>query len=139
MSFADEVREELVQLVPKRPCCRKALVHGLLLGAAVDEQKQICVRFGNEAGASLASQMIRTVYGKEPLEQRSGAYGHRYWDLSFSAPSFYKLCRQLEGGALSLSLLCSTPIARGVARPSCGGAFWRWGRSTILIRPFTWS
>ena len=120
MSFADEVREELVQLVPKRPCCRKALVHGLLLGAAVDEQKQICVRFGNEAGASLASQMIRTVYGKEPLEQRSGACGHRYWDLSFSAPSFYKLCRQLEGGVLSLSSLlhsdcegCRSAFLRG--------------------------
>ncbi|MBQ8431766.1 MAG: DNA-binding protein WhiA [Clostridia bacterium] len=121
MSFADAVRTELSQITLKRPCCRKALTYGLLLGATVDGQKQIRARYGNEISATLATQMIHAIYGKEPLEQRSGACGHRYWDLSFSAPSFYKTLRWLEGGTLSLVSLvdldcegCRSAFLRGL-------------------------
>ncbi len=103
MSFADALREELVQIVVKKPCCRRSLTLGLLWGAEINEQKQISVRYRQEVSACLAAQMIRTSYGKAPAEQISGKCGHTYWDLSFSAPSFFKLFKQLESGAISLS------------------------------------
>ena len=63
MSFADRLREELVQITVKKPCCRKALTFGLLSIAEIDEHKQICLRYRQEVSAKLAAQMIRSLYG----------------------------------------------------------------------------
>ena len=119
MSFADAVREELSQLLPKKPCCRKALAMGLLFGATVDEKKQIRVRYAYQSTALLAEQLITALYSKAPETAVTGACGHRFWDLCFSAPSLYKLHRQLESGDASvdatLNLSCE----------SCRSAFLR--------------
>ncbi|MBQ8441614.1 MAG: DNA-binding protein WhiA [Clostridia bacterium] len=119
MSFADRLREELAQIAVKKPCCRKALTLGLLSIAEIDEHKQICLRYRQEVSAKLAAQMIRSLYGKDPDEKLSGACGHIYWDLSFSAPSFFKTFKQLESGAIPLSELVD-PACEG-----CRSAFLR--------------
>ena len=96
MSFADEVREELCELPIKKTCCQKALTAGLLLSAHEDEGKMVKVRYKNEMVATLASAMIRRQYGKAPESEMRGACGHRFYDLSFSSPSFHKLYMQLR-------------------------------------------
>ena len=121
MSFADSVREELALLIPKKPCCRKALAMGLLFYNAFDEKKQIMVRYTNQTTASLAEQLIASLYSKAPDTRLSGACGHRYRDLSFSAPSLYKLHKQLMGGEKGLDAVldlscesCRSAFLRGV-------------------------
>ena len=103
MSFADALREELAQIAVKKPCCRRSLTAALLWGAEIDETKTARVICKQEVTATLTAQMIRASYGKAPEEKSYGKCGHRFWELSFSAPSFYKSYKQIEGGDLPLS------------------------------------
>lgn len=98
MSFADEVREELCELPLKKPCCQKALTEGLLLSARVGEKKEMLVCYKHEMVATLASAMIRKHYGKTPESEMRGACGHRYYDLSFASPAFYKTYSAMRAG-----------------------------------------
>ena len=91
MSFADLVREELCELPIKHPCCRHALMAGLLLCAFENDEKQIAVRYRREVVATFASSMIRQQYGKAPDSMMSGRCGHRYYDLFFTSPACRKL------------------------------------------------
>ena len=110
MSFADEVREELCELPIKKPCCRRALSAGLLLCAKEGEHKQMLVRYRQEPVATLASALLHQQYGSVPESEMSGACGHRYYDLRFSAPSARKLLWRLRAEDASaeevLSLSC---------------------------------
>ena len=101
MSFADSLREELAQIEVKKPCCRRALMLGLLSVAGVENGKELLARYRQETSASLAFRMIRGQFGKEPFLTLTGACGHRYWDLRFTAPSAYKTYRQITSGQLT--------------------------------------
>ena len=121
MSFADEVREELGKLQTKKPCCRRALTAGLLIGANIEDRKLTTVRYRNEVASTLACEMIRALYAKEPALLRSGKCGHTYFDLSFSSPALSKLLWQLsQPDADAESLLhfscdaCRSSYLRGV-------------------------
>lgn len=90
MSFAEEVREELCDLSVKKPCCKRALTAGLLIGARSRSDKQIKVRYRCEAVATLASAMIRAQFGRTADSEMTGACGHRYYDLTFESGSAKK-------------------------------------------------
>ena len=97
MSFADRVRAELSEIVIKHPCCRRALLEGLLLGASFDaEAKCVRVRYGQEACASLALDLLSKQFGKQPELQKTGKCGHFYWELSMSSPACAKLIRSMD-------------------------------------------
>ncbi len=120
MSFADEVREELCLFVPKKPCCRRALTAGLLIGATTTPS-HLTVRYKSETVAKLAVDTIAQQYAKTPDVSRSGACGHFYYDLSVSSPALSKLIWQLsqEGADLSQILhfscdACRASYLRGV-------------------------
>lgn len=121
MSFADALREELAEIAVKKPCCRRSLTLGLLWGAEIDEAKIAHVIYKQSVTAALSAQMIRASYGKAPMERSFGKCGHRFWELSFSAPSFYKLYKQLESNSVQLSELvdhscegCRSAFLRGL-------------------------
>ena len=63
MSFADEVRDELYEGIPKKPCCRRALAAGLLLGAEA-EDKTVTARFPSEACTDYAEEVFRAQFGR---------------------------------------------------------------------------
>lgn len=121
MSFADAVRVELAQLNLKKPCCRRMLGAGLLLGAESLAGKQIALRLKHEEVASLAIPLLGSLYGNTPSVLQTGACGHRFWDLSFSSPSATKLVRSLQDeekdpNALWTSMCdgCLSTFLRGV-------------------------
>ncbi len=126
MSYADLLREELVEVQIKKPCCRAALTAGLLLCAAAREKSGVFVRYRNEPTATLASAMIRERYAKSADSEMTGACGHRYYDLSFSSPAAHKLVMQMqsEGGTPERLLhfscdTCASSFLRG-AFLACG-------------------
>lgn len=123
MSFADEVREELCELPIKKPCCRKALTAGLLMGAKEGSNKQITVRYRCEEVATLASAMIRQQYGKAPDSEMTGKCGHRYYDLFFTSPAVHKLLGQLASPETD---------AQTVLRFSCDGCHAAYLRGVFL-------
>ena len=94
-SYADSVREELLEVSVKRPCCKKALVCGLLLTAEA-EDKRITVSYPHAATAELAAGEVRRQFGKLPEAETLSAYGHTKWSLCFSSPGAAKLLSGLE-------------------------------------------
>lgn len=117
MSFAEQVRLELSTIAIKKPCCRRALVAGLLLGAERESGKELSLRLGSAAMAEASSEWIRGQFGKTPSVTVTGACGHRYWDLSFLSPAAAKLAQSLQES-----------VAEDVLRLSCeqcGGSFLR--------------
>ena len=101
MSFADQVREELVQLMPKKPCCRKSFACGLLINACFDEKKNATVRQKYAESAEVCAEVIRDRYGKASEVRSFGVSGHRFWDLTFFAPSFFKQQMKIASGEFS--------------------------------------
>ena len=63
MSFADEVRAELYAIPVKKPCCRRALAAGLLLGAAADETG-VTARYPSGAAADYAADALHAFFGR---------------------------------------------------------------------------
>ena len=102
MSFADEVREELCLFVPKKPCCRRALSAGLLIGANTTPSL-LTVRYKSEPVAHLTVDTVAQQYAKTPDVVRSGACGRFYYDLSVASPALSKLIWQLSQKDAALS------------------------------------
>ncbi len=96
MSFADQVRQELSAVVTKHNCCRRALTEGLLLGASLCEDGSVFARFGHEATAELATELLSKQYAKQPTVTKWGKCGHIYWDVSLSVPACRRLVRAMD-------------------------------------------
>ena len=89
MSFADEVRDELYEGIPKKPCCRRALAAGLLLGAEA-EDKTVTARFPSEACTDYAEEVFRAQFGRGvPFARQPLPRGSRL--AVFSSPAAVKL------------------------------------------------
>lgn len=89
MSFADEIRAELFGLPVKKPCCRRALAAGLLLGA-VAEGGTVHARFPSAAVADYAGEILRVQFGRG-LQLTSVPLSRGARMLSFSSPAALKL------------------------------------------------
>ncbi len=96
MSFADRIREELLQLPMKKNCCRRAFALGLLLSASLGEGKIFTLTCKYAALEETAFETIRQSYGNPPALSVRGRSGHRYWDFSFRSPAFLKLYYRLR-------------------------------------------
>lgn len=105
-SYADSVREELLEVPVKRPCCRRALVGGLLLDASRSD-KLITVTYKQEQTAAFAAGELRRRFGKMPETERVSAYGRTRWILRFASPASEKLLKQLDCGALDEDVISS--------------------------------
>ncbi len=100
MSYADQIREELLSLPLKRPCCKRALTFGLLSGAKIAED-ELSVAFKNAEVSAYAAECIRRQFGKTPSLTSRAAYGKRWTELSFVSPAAKKFfCRVNESEAL---------------------------------------
>ena len=96
-SYADFVREELLEMPTKRPCCKKALACGLLLTATA-ENGEIAVVYRHVTTAEFAAKELRRQFGKIPRTEVCSSYGHVKYLLSFTSPAAEKLLREMDGG-----------------------------------------
>ena len=122
-SYADSVREELLALEIKRPCCKKALASGLLLTAEQGD-KCISVVCKSEAVAGFTAEEIRRRFGKEPERTNASAYGHVKWILTFFSPAARKLLAEMnsceaESWSVGTCEGCRSAFLRG-AFLACG-------------------
>ena len=116
-SYADSVREELLEITVKRPCCKKALVGGLLLTATMEGERSTVV-FRSEAIAELAAREFRRQFGKHPTVEKRAAYGHTKWEIRLPATGVAKLLKEQEP-SLHDCEGCRSAFLRG-AFLSCG-------------------
>lgn len=94
MSFADEVRAELYEIPVKKPCCRRALAAGLLLGAAPDG-KDVTVRYPSGAVADYAAEALHAFLGRA-VAMETAVLPHGARALRFSSPAAAKLLTLMQ-------------------------------------------
>ena len=83
MSYADRIREELIALPAKRPCCRRALAYGLLTGVCAEEGQALS--FPTEALATFAAQALQRQFGKKNTVEKATVNRHVSYGFSVCA------------------------------------------------------
>lgn len=95
ISFADGVRDELVTVPLKKPCCRRALCEGLLLGATEGEGETVHARFPSGEIAGYAEGIFRGQFGKAlTVTRQNGMRGA--CELVFVSPTAHKLLHAMR-------------------------------------------
>ena len=118
MSFAEELRAELIALPYKKPCCRLAATAGLLFSASFSGKREVALRLKSEPVAEYAVSLLSGQYGQNITTVESGKCGHRYFDLTVSSPACAKRLQSL--------------LSNGVEHYSCDGCKGAFLRSVFL-------
>ena len=95
MSFAENVKNELVTRREKLTCCRKAFVFGLFINSDAENPS---VETENEALKDEIRTLIKEQFGKEPSVSVQRRVGHIRYILSVRAPSCSAVLSRIESG-----------------------------------------
>ena len=117
MSYVTAVREALTDLPVKTPCCRKALIVGMMAvrGAADGETVTLVL---NGAVLPLAQNLVKSCFGRAATVQKK-RFGRGLSELSFSSRSAAELLREMDEKPLKDLLQkscpsCLTMLLRGI-------------------------
>ncbi len=120
MSFADTVCEELAELTPKKPCCRRALAAGFLAASASRVPGGVSLLLRRESSVKAAVDALRKAFAKEPECLSESHYGHPRFRLSLSSPAAAKLTAALQAEEADPDAILHTDACEG-----CRSAFLR--------------
>ena len=95
MSFSENVKEELLGELPKKTCCRKAFIFGLLINSLPNEDGSITFESEQECVWNAAETVFREQFGKEPKISERSRMGHRRIGISISSRSAAELLLRL--------------------------------------------
>ncbi len=96
MSFSENVKEELLRELPKKTCCRKAFIFGLLINSVPTEDGSIIFESEQECVWNGAIAVFHEQFGKEPNVSEKSRMGHRRVCVSFASKSVSACLSQLE-------------------------------------------
>lgn len=63
MSFSEETKIELLDTLPKSPCCRKALTYGIFCGSDISDRDNITFEADSNFPVDFASKLAAEVFG----------------------------------------------------------------------------
>lgn len=96
MSFAEQVKRELISLPVKMNCCRKALLFGLLYNSQTADDGRMRVSLSLEESASLARELLGDMAN---VTVKEGFYaGRRIWEIEFASKSFGTFVSKISHG-----------------------------------------
>ncbi|MBQ4327333.1 MAG: DNA-binding protein WhiA [Clostridia bacterium] len=85
MSFSDDLKKELLQISAKSAtCCKKAFFYGLLLSAAV-ENERISLTLSHKETAELFEETARQQGAKNIVIEKSARFGRELYSISFAS------------------------------------------------------
>lgn len=99
MSFSENVKEELLREKPKKTCCRKAFIFGLLINSFPVDDGSITFESEQECVWDAAEAVFREQFGKEPHLSEKSRMGHRRIGITFSSRSAIELLLRLPDAA----------------------------------------
>lgn len=96
MSFASDVKQELIELQIKKNCCRKSFLIGLLINAKINNESSLYAEFAAKDIAELVSALISTLYNGKPSISPIQKPGRTYYKVSFTSRSIFDLLDSLD-------------------------------------------
>ena len=127
MNYCEDIKEKMLLAEPKKICCSKSLICGILAGAEMmpsasdvktkkDPEQVITFRTEQKSLAELAQRLLHLRFGREPELLEGSRPGHKIYLLSFSS-------KPLETYLLGLEAEEGDPFA--FRCPECKAAFLR--------------
>lgn len=102
MSFSENVKKELASQLPRKTCCRKAFVFGLLLNSYPDESGAVTFESESESVTEAAYSAFKEQFGREPERSERKRFGNIRTGLSISSRSASDILLGLDAsGAFS--------------------------------------
>ena len=122
MSFSTDVSAELSALQIKKPCCRRALVLGMLMGARKVEEGGHISYFYEKSSAELVFENLKKIFHAEAELKEIVRAGRRTYALSFKSAGvsdfLYTIEKDRETAVHALAGFkcggCSSTFLRGV-------------------------
>ena len=116
MSFSQDVKTELASAPPRKPCCRRALLYGLLCGAVCDGET-LTATYSDAPTADLAVSLIKFAYGRQAEAEDIRRGAHKYTSVTFSSKNAVKklelLAKTKDEGVLCECPECTSAFVRG--------------------------
>jgi len=117
MSYVAAVREALAELPVKTPCCRKALIIGMMAARGIENGETVTLTL-NETVLPLARNLIKSCFGREATVKKK-RFGRGLSELSFVSHSAVRLLQEMDETPLHEVLQkscasCSTVLLRGI-------------------------
>ena len=96
MTFLDTIKNEMVATPPKKPCCRRALLHGMLVARGnIADEKTVELRLPHRESGDLALHLVKEQFGRQ-AEMLPAKHGGRYYYLRFESSSAKRFLEGLE-------------------------------------------
>ena len=96
MSFANDVKNELLDAQIKKNCCKKAFLIGLLINARHIDKNSFEVEYYGEETANKAKSLLETIYRATPTLSLVNKPGKLYYKLTFTSSSFAELIGSID-------------------------------------------
>ena len=96
MSFANDVKNELLDAQIKKNCCRKAFLIGLLINARHIDKNRFEVEYLSEVTALKVKELLESIYRANPTLSQIQKPGKVYHILKFTSNSFSELINSID-------------------------------------------
>lgn len=107
MSFSQDVKAELASTPPRKPCCRRALLHGLLYSSSC-EGERLTATFSDALTSELAVSLIKFAYGRQAEIENFSRGAHKYTSITFASKNAVKKL-DLFAKTKDESVICECP------------------------------
>ena len=115
MTFLETIKNEIVEALPKHPCCRRNMLFGLLVARGeVTEEGRVLLRIPHKESADLALHLVKEQLGRT-AENIPSRRGGRYHLISFESRTARTFLEDLNTRFLA------HPMQKGCE--GCGPAF----------------
>ncbi len=116
MSFLEETKKQIIGMITKSVCCKRAMLSGILFAKARLSEGEISLNLTDGATVELVVRELSESYGKEAKIGKNslGGVGDT---LTFYAPSLERYLRSLSDGAEPFTKKCEgcqSAFLRGV-------------------------
>ena len=96
MSFANNVKEELLGLVIKKNCCKRAFLAGLIINAKKNGENSLYSEFYSLDVAEAVSLLLKTLYNCKNTVSPIKKPGRTFYRVDFASRSLYELIDMLD-------------------------------------------
>ncbi|MBP5173785.1 MAG: DNA-binding protein WhiA [Clostridia bacterium] len=78
--YTAEIRKEILSRLPTASCCRRSMLAGLLINAEPGRDGAVYIRLTGREVFSLASDLLASLYGREPEAEEKNCYGRSVFE-----------------------------------------------------------
>ena len=115
MTFLESIKNEIIENMPKKPCCRRSMLFGMLAArGSLNSDGSISLRLSHKQSLEMAEHLIKEQLGRN-VRLLPSAHGGRTYNARFESNAARKLLEELETASYKGQCpTCSASFLRGL-------------------------